>query len=490
MVKAMEGVVGSNATSDAGTSLTRAVVTRDLAADAFEMDFRRGQATDAAPVSPVPPTPLGRTVSLGFQPAAVRGAAGSNQGPGMPAFPAYEGSSGNSAGVDVEFPGAETSEAGEAFQAVVTRETPELVARTGTFRLMLMYREGTVYAETLAELLPLLHELMELTKSIDTNTPDEIVRSALWWLDVYQPTLADMDEITEVAPLHPLTIEDCVAHDSSREKWEVFETTEVSYLFCTTHEVCLEESEEIALHMIVRPTSIITVHMQPSDAVAEVRDRMKSVHSDRVPSIGWTMCALIDSSVEKFDDHTDAAVSEISVINELALMLSSSEEAEVLHRMKNARTRHSVLFRQLMPKRQLLQTLSQQEIAFVSSSVRLYFRDVLDQVSRQIQAIESAREVLSTAHANYIGTINLELSKSSKNVGDAMANLSIGGTIFLPLTFITGAMGMNVRVPQQFEGGDAGDPRPFWYICIICVVICGALYLVLNRRLQKRIKGR
>ena len=60
--------------------------------------------------------------------------------------------------------------------------------------------------------------------------------------------------------------------------------------------------------------------------------------------------------------------------------------------------------------------------------------------------------------------------------------ISVVAFIFLPLTFITGLLGMNVEgIP------DAHDPWAFWEIVILCVVIAvGVLAWFVRRRWIQR----
>jgi magnesium transporter len=67
---------------------------------------------------------------------------------------------------------------------------------------------------------------------------------------------------------------------------------------------------------------------------------------------------------------------------------------------------------------------------------RDYFRDVYDHLIRISDLIDSYRDLLGSATDLYLSTV-------SNRQNEVMKQLAIVGTIFLPLSFITGFFGMN-----------------------------------------------
>jgi magnesium transporter len=54
------------------------------------------------------------------------------------------------------------------------------------------------------------------------------------------------------------------------------------------------------------------------------------------------------------------------------------------------------------------------------------------------QNILHYERILSRAHANYLGQINVELAKSSNRTNDSIAWLTCIGTMLIPMHVITG----------------------------------------------------
>jgi len=93
-----------------------------------------------------------------------------------------------------------------------------------------------------------------------------------------------------------------------------------------------------------------------------------------------------------------------------------------------------------------------------------------------IEDLGSLSELAGILHAELTNNLNDELNR-------AAYTLSIVSAIFLPLTFVTGLMGMNV------EGIPAAEhPFGFWLAALVCLAIGGLTVpiLVALRRWQRR----
>ena len=67
---------------------------------------------------------------------------------------------------------------------------------------------------------------------------------------------------------------------------------------------------------------------------------------------------------------------------------------------------------------------------------------------------------LDSVQANYLATINLQVSEQSHTVNLLMEKLQVVSSVFLPLTLVSGIMGMNVPIPGSEI--NEGDNSYFW----------------------------
>ena len=98
-----------------------------------------------------------------------------------------------------------------------------------------------------------------------------------------------------------------------------------------------------------------------------------------------------------------------------------------------------------------------------------YWGNLLDLYQKMWDMIEDFEELISSLATTFD-------SVQSHRTNEIMRVLTIISTIVLPLTFITGLYGMNVRLPW----GDA--PSAFVVIVLFCVVIAAFLIFFFNRK--------
>ena len=92
--------------------------------------------------------------------------------------------------------------------------------------------------------------------------------------------------------------------------------------------------------------------------------------------------------------------------------------------------------------REVLARLQDDDAPFVTDPTRLYLRDAADHLVQALEVVESLREVLAS-------TNDLYLSAVGTRQNEVMKVLTVVGTIFLPLGFLTGLYGMNFEyIPE------------------------------------------
>lgn len=125
----------------------------------------------------------------------------------------------------------------------------------------------------------------------------------------------------------------------------------------------------------------------------------------------------------------------------------------------------AIAFRRFVaPQRQALAQLSSAPLDWLDDDDRLHLREGADRAARMTEELESVRERAMLMHE--------ELTDRRSELMDSRALLiSIVALVFLPLTFITGLLGMNVDgIPY------AHHPWAFWGVTGVCLLL--ALFVV------------
>jgi len=94
------------------------------------------------------------------------------------------------------------------------------------------------------------------------------------------------------------------------------------------------------------------------------------------------------------------------------------------------------LRRRVAPLRDVLQRLGAHGVLYIEPEAEVYFRDVHDDVMRDIELLDTYRDILSSA-------LDLHLSSVSNRLNRVMKQLTVVATMFMPLSFIAGVFGTN-----------------------------------------------
>jgi zinc transporter len=183
---------------------------------------------------------------------------------------------------------------------------------------------------------------------------------------------------------------------------------------------------------------------------AELYERLISRLTER-------MASLVGSIEEKLD-----------VIEENIESADFNEARKDLSELRNTTVS---LRRYLSPQREALSSLLFEPPKWFDERSRMRLRESLDQVQRYIEDLDASRDravVIRDEIAN----------KLSDTMNRTMFALSIVAGVFLPLSFVTGLLGINVGGMPGIENSNA-----FWITCGILVLVLIA-EIALFRRMK------
>ena len=146
-------------------------------------------------------------------------------------------------------------------------------------------------------------------------------------------------------------------------------------------------------------------------------------------------------------------------LDDCELMLDASKAFALRRRIAEARAGAIAYRRFVVPQRQALERLAELKCDWLEDDDRLHLREAADRFARMADELESIRERAALMHE--------QITDLRAEVIDTRALLiSIVALIFLPLTFLTGLLGMNVEgIPFAHE------PWAFWGVVAVCVVM-------------------
>jgi zinc transporter len=174
------------------------------------------------------------------------------------------------------------------------------------------------------------------------------------------------------------------------------------------------------------------------------------------------------------DTITDALDPDVAALGDVVDVCERDLTAKDVYRVRRlvSRTRNRAIgYRRFVaPQRQALDRLANAPLDWLDEMDRAHLRDAADRAARMVEELEAVRERSALIHDELTDLRSEQLD--ARTLG-----ISVVAMIFLPLTFITGLLGMNVKgIPY------ADEPWAFWGVTGLCVVIAVAVAAYFIRR--------
>jgi len=285
------------------------------------------------------------------------------------------------------------------------------------------------------------------------------------WVALFQPTREELDQMAEEFGLHELAVEDA-RKGHQRPKIEEYGDS----LFAVLHPVEMEKAEDGTeslmlgeVDIFVGPNYILSVRHRTKLGFAAVRTR-----TEREPDLlrhgaGFVFYALIDNVVDRYFPVLDDLETRLEAAEEhMFAAPASRKQIEQLYALKGMlmTLKHAV-----SPLMESVGKLYGGRVPQLCQGTQDYFRDVYDHLARINAAIESSREMLTTAIQ-----VNLALIGISDN--EVTKRLAAYGALITVPTLVAGIYGMNFHHMPELDWS-LGYPLAI----AVMLVIDGLLFL-------------
>jgi len=281
------------------------------------------------------------------------------------------------------------------------------------------------------------------------------------WHDIRDPNDPELDRLAERYHLHPLHIEDC-RHGRQRAKVEEGQ----DYLFVVLKPVELDKpTAEIRiaeLDIFFSKDYLITVtedHCPTLNArFDDLRARNNSGRSDQL------FYRILDGLVDTYLPILDHFSEQIDVFEDEVI---ERPTPETLQRIFASKRSLIELRRVLTNTRDVTGHLQRTETELIQHDLWPFLRDVYDHVARNLDMVETQRDLLT-------GAMDIYLSSVANRTNQVMKVLTVLGTIALPSIVISGFFGMNTKDLPFMQ-----TPHGTWYPAIMMVAsTCILLWLL------------
>lgn len=273
-----------------------------------------------------------------------------------------------------------------------------------------------------------------LTSLDDSRVEDLLGRHEFFWMDLTDPSDAEMERLGRLLGLHPLAVEDST-HFEQRPKLDVYGETALLVLQGGVELKPEDENphplEEI--HCYLCGDCIVTLHRNP---YAELEHLAQQLGQGRPPkSEQYYVYKVIDAVVDSFFPILSDLDEEIDDLEDAIVAGATGSQLQEIFRLKRLLLK---LRKAVVPMRDVFAREADQiaDLSGMEADGHDYFRDVYDHLIRITDELDSYHEMVASCTDLYLSTI-------ANRQGEISKQLTIIASVFLPLSFLTGFFGMN-----------------------------------------------
>ncbi|WP_157220373.1 zinc transporter ZntB [Flavisphingomonas formosensis] len=202
---------------------------------------------------------------------------------------------------------------------------------------------------------------------------------------------------------------------------------------------------------------LISVSMRTLDAIEAVRDKMEAgkIHDpgDLVAAFAMAITVKLDEDIAALGDEID----------ECETTLHAEQAFKMRRTVARVRSTAIAYRRFVVPQRHALEQMADVDAGWLEEDDRLHLREAADRFARMAEELEAVRERSALMHEQLTDL-------RAEQLENRTLLLAIVAVVFLPLTFITGLLGMNV---DGIPG--AHSPWAFAIVVLFCMLMAAAI---------------
>jgi len=214
----------------------------------------------------------------------------------------------------------------------------------------------------------------------------------------------------------------------------------------------------ISIRLWLEKDRVISTSRRRLKSVEGIHKEIESGQGPETP--GEFLTLLAQNLSDRINDAIEEIEKSLEYVEENLderMTLSRNSPFSVLRR-QSARIR-----RYLAPQREALDRLSKITDSVFSADDLANFREQANRLTLILEDLDLVRERTMVAQEEFLGIL-------AHQQNERMLLLSIVAAIFLPLSFLTGLMGMNVAGLPGLENESA-----FWILVILMLAVAGAI---------------
>jgi len=301
-----------------------------------------------------------------------------------------------------------------------------------------------------------------VTQQVSAEKVRVPLENELVWVRLFKPEPTEVQRVLgDLFGCHPLLVEDCV-NMKQRPKLDRYKNQ--SFLSC--YAINPKKMVPLEMGIVIGKNYVITIYRDEIPFLEEVYHNFEQIEG-RMTNSGNILYHILDRCVDDYTmlvDHVEDQLErmERSIFNNPYIKISKD-----IFKLK--RTLH-MLRRFMAEEKTIIGAISHQNLPYANQEADVYFIDIYDHISRVVDSLDLFRESLT-------GLLELQMGMKSDRMNEIMKTLTIISSIFLPLTFIVGVYGMNIKNMPELSW-----PHFYPVVWTLMIVIVIGLIVVYKRK--------
>ncbi|RIO03906.1 magnesium/cobalt transporter CorA [Mammaliicoccus sciuri] len=296
----------------------------------------------------------------------------------------------------------------------------------------------------------------------ETNSPKDISEEKKWiWVDLNEPTKEESEILVDYFNFHPLSVEDAT-QVQQRPKFKQYD----DYQFIVFHALDLKTLESEEVDIFIGDDFIVTFHRERYEEIDtikrklfnetieinEPKDILLHILDDIVDNY-FPFIYDIEDKVFNFEDRHNLDITTKTLIDD-----TFDLRQELL-----------IIKRTVQPMKDLVYRMREGKVLHLNEQQFLYITHINDHLMKQMEMVDSSREMTSDIRDNYI-------SLNSFKMNNIMKILTIYSVVFMPLTLFAGIYGMNFTNMPELEWHDG------YYIVLVIMAVIAIIMLIVFKK--------
>lgn len=298
------------------------------------------------------------------------------------------------------------------------------------------------------------------------------------WLDYYKPERKDLNILTDVIGIHPLSVEDCF-DEKQVPKIEHFQNNTFILFNAFSYKDKTLFTDEV--NFFIGKDFLITVSGHNSDDRRPLKNIEEIVeHNLYYAKNGpaYLMHEVLDYLVDQKYSAFDTMEDELENAEEILL-----DDVTVFKPMVLIHLRRdlAILRKDLYHEREILVKINRLDCPFIPEKTIVQYRDIYDHLSKFFELTETYHEIETSLMELYTSLLNNRMTQMSNETNASVRRLTMIATVFMPLTLVASIGGMSEWTMMTGQE----NWKTAYPLFLLGMVVIGVINYLLIKGLEK-----